>query len=243
MKQRAFTLIELLVVVAIIALLISILLPALGRARDLTKAAVCASRLHQLGLALNMYAQTNNNWLPEWGYSHGGGEAGAAHAWINTMGKDYGDNKNVLRCPKDESPYWSRPLNGKLRRTSYATNYYLVVGGEDNPLWTPEKPQAYNRLDWIKHPTSTLFFVELAEAGDYALSDHVHSESWVDFYPDQRQKATEAVNLDRHLGQANYGLVDGHAERLPFEKTYDIQQIRDDGVDWRYNKYDPTIAR
>ena len=59
-----FTLIELLVVVAIIALLISILLPALGRARQQGKEAVCRSSLHQLALATTYYADDNQNLLP-----------------------------------------------------------------------------------------------------------------------------------------------------------------------------------
>lgn len=242
MKQRAFTLIELLVVVAIIAVLISILLPALGRARQGTKAAVCAAHLHSLGLALQMYAQENRSWLPEWGFSHGGGDAGAAHAWINTMGKEYGEQQQVLRCPVDRCAHWAQPLKGKLRHTSYASNYYLTAGGEDNPLYLRDA-HAYNRLEWIKRPTSTIFFAELVETGEYALTDHVHADYWVEFYPDHRQKAEEMANLDRHLGQANYGLLDGHAERLPFEKTYDIQRIDGEDVQWWYNKYDPTIAR
>ncbi|MFQ6048263.1 MAG: type II secretion system protein [Phycisphaerae bacterium] len=53
---QAFTLIELLVVVAIIALLISILLPSLNKARDQAKAAVCSTRLQQFGRALYVYA-------------------------------------------------------------------------------------------------------------------------------------------------------------------------------------------
>src|ERR1051325_9658755 len=62
--RRSFTLIELLVVVAIIAILAALLLPALGRAKENGKRAVCASNLHQFGLALNMYADDNSGSLP-----------------------------------------------------------------------------------------------------------------------------------------------------------------------------------
>lgn len=55
-----FTLIELLVVVSIIALLVSILLPALGKAREHAKTVVCASNLSQIGLALELYENDND---------------------------------------------------------------------------------------------------------------------------------------------------------------------------------------
>ncbi|MBN2211809.1 MAG: prepilin-type N-terminal cleavage/methylation domain-containing protein, partial [Sedimentisphaerales bacterium] len=54
-RKSGFTLIELLVVVSIIALLVSILLPALGQAREQAKRAVDASQLHTIGISLNMY--------------------------------------------------------------------------------------------------------------------------------------------------------------------------------------------
>ena len=66
-KNAAFTLIELLVVVAIIALLVSILLPSLNQAKELTRRVICATNLKHIGLGLVMYAQDNNEkYPPRW---------------------------------------------------------------------------------------------------------------------------------------------------------------------------------
>ena len=60
---RAFTLVELLVVIAIIALLVGILLPSLGKARDTAKKVQCMSNLRQLGLSFSTYAASNDGYL------------------------------------------------------------------------------------------------------------------------------------------------------------------------------------
>jgi prepilin-type N-terminal cleavage/methylation domain-containing protein len=60
----AFTLIELLVVMAIIGILAALLLPTLGRSKETARAVACTSNLHQVGIALQLYIQENNNRLP-----------------------------------------------------------------------------------------------------------------------------------------------------------------------------------
>ena len=64
MKKRGFTLIELLVVMVIIALLVGLLLPALGRAREEARKTQCRSNLRQIGLAMNVYCNDNKGWTP-----------------------------------------------------------------------------------------------------------------------------------------------------------------------------------
>lgn len=64
MKARIFTLIELLIVVAIIAILAGMLLPVLGKARDLARKADCISRLKQQGIIFASYGNDNKEWIP-----------------------------------------------------------------------------------------------------------------------------------------------------------------------------------
>jgi len=76
-NHKCFTLIELLVVVAIIAVLIAILLPAIANAREAARFLSCANNFHAIGLALQMYGQANSGQVPE--------EMATANTWDSTI--------------------------------------------------------------------------------------------------------------------------------------------------------------
>jgi len=114
MKKKAFTLIELLVVVAIIALLIAILLPALGRARESARRAVCSSNLKQIGTGLNIYAQDNGEKFP----AIPADEAGTITA--TDVNKAAGD-QSPWRNLNTADPYTDDPFDSSKNTTARTT--------------------------------------------------------------------------------------------------------------------------
>ena len=107
--RSGFTLVELLVVVGIVVLLIAILLPVLGNAREASRTAKCLSNLRQIGLGIQMYADAHRGLIVPCGYygtMDGFGKPGGAH-WAGILthggfvpgGDGMSASENVFRCP------------------------------------------------------------------------------------------------------------------------------------------------
>ncbi len=134
-RRAAFTLIEVLVVVAIIALLVSILLPSLGNAREQARRAVCGANLRTTGQAAVFYMQANQDYLPQ-----SGAWAERIHAYVQKMsltrfggaettqfGVDvtvpfYICPSDVLRAPTSQA---IQRVHGNLVTTNYVVSYAI----------------------------------------------------------------------------------------------------------------------
>jgi len=97
--SKGFTLIELLVVIAIIALLMGMLMPALGWARRSSRRAACLSNLHQIGIGLTNYIHDNNNILP---YVLPLDRVEGDESLLVEL-EEYISNNEVFVCPSDET--------------------------------------------------------------------------------------------------------------------------------------------
>ena len=253
--RRAFTLIELLVVIAIIALLIAILLPALGQARRSALVVKDLVNMRSMATAQILYADDHGGQLVDYGYVEGAFEGEDTElSWFKTLRDYYGDDI-VARSPLDDSPHWPSdeggagvPIPGttdRFRLTSYGINEFVTPTGKYDPglgkvisaddLWKLDKPHALVQ------------FAIMAYEGPFAGADHYHVFDWAaPPFVEERLAFSAGVasgmiqlnavggEEDAPEARSNYAFLDGHASTEPFRGVYrDADQ----------NKFDPTIAR
>ena len=246
-RRGGFTLVELLVVIGIIAVLISMLLPALQNARHKANMVACQSNMRQLGTAMLMAANENKGGMlwPSTLYELSNTPYMDTHfVWAGTGSPggriDYksgalwrviggGDiaRQNVMTCPGDTGePSLHNGLKTADRNFSYSINQNIRTNQYDRS--TPPKPVLY-RLQRVKAASEKIMVGE--EVGP---NDALWTIYGADDLPAARHGPLKALNAIRNpgdriymrQGRGNFVFFDGHVESLTPEEILDPNKGR-----------------
>ncbi len=205
-KQKSFTLIELLVVVSIIAVLVALLLPALAKARELTKEATCAGNLRQVGQAFAFYASENKEFLPPLNLE---GCYGNAKWWPNLLSvylkvkvwRNYWwgnvelDPSQVWSCPAvtPEMMHWGA---GYGVAEQSLIRYYPF-----RPMWS---------ISAVNRPSCILLVADCYSPSSEGGFNKTYPAMWNPPWAPEPDGSHQAAR--RHRDGSNVAYVDGHVD-------------------------------
>jgi len=196
-----FTLIELLAVMAIIAILASMLLPALSKSKDKGKQISCMNNIKQLGVRLGMYANDNNATFPPAYYYNGSYYITWIITVLETEDKTWETRDAAWKCPifKNED-YYSYGINIRLTWEASLPGYY---GGKIGKVPAPSKNMSI--ADSVHY-----------EPGNYPDNPNYSGGAYRIQGP-YEHSGLGTVDRLRHFNGANSLFVDNHAEWLSWK--------------------------
>jgi len=224
-NRNAFTLIELLVVIAIIAILAAILFPVFAQAKMSAKKTQGLSNVKQIALALQMYANDNDDGYVTWSDYYGvstNNYAGGPLAGIPTP-----TDSKALYWDAKLSPYikngdpalgkyngvWHAPTSQQDERyRSYGIGYYFTYCRD------PQSPWYYRWLNanQVEYPAGLVFAGDSGSGG--MMSRQVNYDSYYDKYIARQNYRREAP--DRYGDGSTYAYTDGHARYVQRSKYW-----------------------
>ncbi len=236
-RHRGFTLIELLVVIAIIALLMGILMPALSKARKQGRDVYCLSNLKQLGIALQMYAQEYDDFIPR---ALDNKQAKWVFVFMPFLGEKYRSLADYREVDIYQCPSFPRTGIGSnnARNAEQTVDYVVNAWDMDKPgLTTGNKGQQKDdptKLHSVRQTSQRIYLAD-NEAGDWRpvvrdkdelnlLSNLNLLDVWSTTHLPASDQTVRGNNLHRRVAQdrhrnrgCNNLFFDGHAEWLKAE--------------------------
>lgn len=224
--HSAFTLVELLVVIGIIALLISLLLPALAAAKRSARSAVCSSNLRQLATAALAYANDNRGYYPP---AHLNFMTRNLHRWHGTRPNTnspfnfetspllpYLRTPQIKKCPDFEPP------EGGFEASAggYGYNNAYIGSSTADTHFASYSENIPAKVNQVRNPATKLLFADAAIATVNA-DNTVSLIEYSFLEPPLSEYGETSPSLHfRHNNKANVAFADAHVESMSFEWTY-----------------------